>query len=85
MQSRGQGGPGGPPEPPALAALPNKMIEEDGPSLVDCRLHGDCIVVLKVSSIPGPDLPAADHNLHARLQVEDPRVLLPARQLALGP
>ena len=25
------------------------MIEEDGPSLVDCRLYGDCVVVLKVS------------------------------------
>ena len=31
------------------------MIGEDGPSLVDCRLYGDCMVVLKVSS-PGDDL-----------------------------
>ena len=41
--------------PPELAALPTKVSEEGGPSLVPLRtrrLYGGCTVVLKVSS-PG--------------------------------
>ena len=41
-------GPGGPPGRPESAALATKVIEEDGPSLVDCKLYGDYMAALKV-------------------------------------
>ena len=43
-EARGRGAP--PPGPPELASLPTKVIEEDGPSLVDCRMHGGCMVIV---------------------------------------
>ena len=47
-------GPVGPPGPPGVSS---PVLEEGGPSLVDCMgLYGDCMVVLKVSS-PAPFQP----------------------------